>query len=96
MKKFTKGNLTTYVDDNDRRIADYRSNGWTEETVESAKVSIEDEVLGTAINDANDSEADKKKKNGASSKKVNSAIKAKTTAAAESAAVDDGLIKESK
>ena len=28
MKEFTKGALVTVVEDNDRRIADYKANGW--------------------------------------------------------------------
>lgn len=125
MKKFSKGKLTTWVDDNDPRITEYKQNGWTEDAPDK-KVNDElDDLFESAINDANESEAPttgestkpdqpetqeappdagepapvdnpepapKPIKAKAPDKKVNDAIKAKLTAAAESEAVDDGLM----
>ncbi len=89
MKTFTKGNLTTVVDDDDRRIPAYLASGWKEtETAEKPK------------DDANASESKgkggKKGKNAAPDKKVNDAIAAAKTAEAELDTVDDGLIKHTE
>lgn len=101
MKTFTKGNLTTVVDDDDFRIAEYKANGWKEsETVDKPKDEA-DTRIANAIDAANASETPDKKGKGkkgkaaAPDKKVNDAVAATATAAAESEAVDDGLIKPS-
>lgn len=102
MKTFTKGNLTTVVDDDDFRIAEYEANGWKEtETADKPKDEA-DTRIANAIDAANASEANNKKgksgkkgKAAAPDKKVNDAVAATATAAAESEAVDDGLIKPS-
>jgi hypothetical protein len=86
MKKFTKGKLTSIVEDDDRRIADYRKNGWKEETVKAAALDAADKTLRKSIKDAKGAG-----KTGATDKKVNDAIKANTAAATEGEAVDDGL-----
>jgi hypothetical protein len=93
MKKFTKGTLTTLVEDDDRRIAGYRANGWKEEAIKpTVPTDAADKTLAKSIKDANASEPRKGgKKASATDKKVNAAIKANTAAAAESEAVDDGL-----
>lgn len=96
MKKFIKGTLSTIVEDDDRRIADYRASGWTEDEIIPAVPTAADKKLAKAIKDANDSEPGKKKKNAAPDKKVNDAIKANNAASAEIDAVDDGLITEGK
>lgn len=97
MKTFTKGNLTTVVDDDDRRIPDYMANGWKETATAEKPKDDADERMAKAIADANASESKakngKKSKNTATDKKVNDAVAATAQAAAESEAVDDGLIK---
>ena len=101
MKTFTKGSLTTVVDDDDFRIDEYKANGWKETKTADKPKDEADKRTEKAIDDANASEADKKGKNGkkgkaaAPDKKVNDAVAATATAAAESEAVDDGLIKPS-
>ena len=96
MKTFTKGNLTTVVDDDDRRIPAYLASGWKEtETAEKPKDDA-DKRTEKAIDDANASESKgnggKKGKNAAPDKKVNDAVEATKNAAEESEAVDDGLL----
>lgn len=94
MKTFTKGNLTTVVDDDDRRIPAYLASGWKEtETAEKPKDDA-DKRTEKAIDDANASES--KGKNAAPDKKVNDAIAAAKTAEAELDTVDDGLIKHTE
>lgn len=101
MKTFTKGSLTTVVDDDDFRIDEYKANGWKETKTADKPKDEADTRIANAIDAANASEADKKGKNGKKSKaaapdkKVNDAVAATATAAAESEAVDDGLIKPS-
>ncbi len=101
MKTFTKGSLTTVVDDDDFRIDEYKANGWKETKTADKPKDEADTRIADAIDAANASEADKKGKNGkkgkaaAPDKKVNDAVAATATAAAESEAVDDGLIKPS-
>ncbi|MDE6474775.1 MAG: hypothetical protein K2L70_06720 [Clostridia bacterium] len=92
MKEFTKGNLTTVVEDNDRRISEYLANGWKEEKLTKKPKDALDKRKEEAIADADASE-DTGKKNSATDQKVNDAMSAKENAAAESQAVDDGLIK---
>lgn len=95
MKRFVKGGIETTVDDNDNRIADYLANGWKEAELPVKAKDAATEQLSKAIADANDSEATdaKKKKRTAADKKVNDAIAATNTAARDSVAVDDGLMK---
>ena len=101
MKTFTKGSLTTVVDDDDFRIDEYKANGWKETKTADKPKDEADTRIADAIDAANASEAYKKGKNGkkgkaaAPDKKVNDAVAATATAAAESEAVDDGLIKPS-
>ena len=101
MKTFTKGSLTTVVDDDDFRIDEYKANGWKETKTADKPKDEADTRIADAIDAANASEADKKGKNGkkgkpaAPEKKVNDAGAAPAPAAAESEAVDDGLIKPS-
>ena len=101
MKTFTKCSLTTVVDDDDFRIDEYKANGWKETKTADKPKDEADTRIADAIDAANASEADKKGKNGkkgkaaAPDKKVNDAVAATATAAAESEAVDDGLIKPS-
>lgn len=99
MKTFTKGNLTTVVDDDDRRIPAYLASGWKEtETAEKPKDDA-DKRTEKAIDDANASESvngDDTSKNAAPDKKVNDAIAAAKTAEAELDTVDDGLIKHTE
>lgn len=97
MKTFTKGTLTTTVDDDDRRIPEYLANGWKETaTAEKAKDDA-DKRIDKAIGEANESESKGKGggkgKNSAPDKKVNDAVDAAKTAEGEREAVDDGLIK---
>lgn len=97
MKTFTKGTLTTTVDDDDRRIPEYLANGWKETaTAEKAKDDA-DKRIDKAIGEANESESKGKGggkgKNSAPGKKVNDAVDAAKTAEGEREAVDDGLIK---
>ncbi len=92
MKEFTKGNLITVVEDDDRRIPEYKKNGWQERPLTKKVKDDADKRKEEAINDANESEGNGK--NTATDKKVNDAMSAKETAVAESEAVDDGLIKD--
>ena len=98
MKKFIKGALETVVEDNDRRIPEYISNGWEEVKPNQPKEDEADKRRKKAIDDANASEEKKgkkgKKKNAAPDKKVNDAINANAAAASESEEVDDGLLKK--
>lgn len=93
MKEFIKGNLITVVDDDDRRISEYRANGWKERPLSKKSKDKADERMESAIAEANASE-DNGKKNHATDKKVNDAINACETATEESEVIDDGLIKE--
>jgi len=99
MKTFTKGTLTTTVDDDDRRIPEYLANGWKETaTAEKAKYDA-DKRIDKAIGEANESESKGKGKGGgkgknsAPDKKVNEAVDASKVAEGEREEVDDGLIK---
>ena len=95
MKTFTKGTLTTTVDDDDRRIPDYLANGWKETTTAEKAKDDADKRIDKAIGEANESEGKGggKGKNRAPDKKVNDAVDAAKTAEGEREAVDDGLIK---
>ncbi len=95
MKTFTKGTLTTTVDDDDRRIPDYLANGWKETTTAEKAKDDADKRIDKAIGEANESEGKggDKGKNSAPDKKVNDAVDAAKTAEGEREAVDDGLIK---
>lgn len=100
MKTFTKGNLTTVVDDDDFRIASYKANGWKEVATKDKPKDDADKRIEDAIDAANASENDGKKgkkkgKAAATDKKVNDAVAAAATAAADSDVVDDGLITSS-
>ena len=95
MKKFIKGTLVTYVEDGDRRISDYIKNGWTEATVEQKSQSEADSRVKKAIEDIK-KHIGKKGKVSPTDSEVNAAIKVNETAAAESEAVDDGLINGGK
>jgi len=99
MKTFTKGSLTTVVDDDDSRIASYIANGWKETATADKPKDDADKRIENAIDAANASEADSKKGKGgkkgkvaAPDKKVNDAVAATATATADSESVDDGLI----
>ncbi len=101
MKEFTKGTLVTVVDDNDRRIPDYKANGWKERPLTPKPQDDADKRIDAAMQEASDSESksdakgkgkkDKGKKT-APDKKVNDAVEATKNAAEESEAVDDGLL----
>ena len=101
MKEFTKGALVTVVEDNDRRIADYKANGWKERPLTPKPQDDADKRIDAAMQEASDSESksdakgkgkkDKSKKT-APYKKVNDAVEATKNAAEESEAVDDGLL----
>lgn len=96
MKTFTKGSLTTVVEDNDRRIPQYIANGWKETGTTAKQKDDADERTGKTIDDVNASEGEKKGKGkgkaAATDKKVNDAIKANANAASEGEEVDDGLL----
>ena len=92
MKEFIKDNLVTVVEDNDRRIPEYLAKGWKEKELTQKRKAASDKRKAEAIADADASE-DNGKKNSATDQKVNDAMSAKDNAAAESQAVDDGLIK---
>lgn len=92
MKKFTKGKLVTYVEDDDRRIPDYINSGWKEAAAGKKAESEADSRVRKAIEDVAKSRPRKAKVH-ATDKQVNEAIAAGETAAAESEAVDDGLLK---
>ena len=92
MKEFIKGNLTTVVDDDDRRISEYLANGWKEKELTKKSKDASDKRKEDEVADANASECNGKK-NRASVKKVNDAIRAKENVAYESEAIDDGLMK---
>lgn len=96
MKTFTKGTLTTTVDDDDRRIPQYLANGWKETATAEKPKDDEDKRIDKAVNEANESEnkGGGKGKNSAPNKKVNEAVAAAKTAEGEREAVDDGLIKK--
>lgn len=104
MKKFTKGTLESIVEDNDQRIPGYKAAGWVESEYEgkTKKPTKREELLETALGDANDSEPKKtgkkagkgKGKATATDAKVNAAIEAKATAADEGEEIDDGLTKK--
>lgn len=96
MREFIKDALITVVDDNDRRIPEYISNGWKERTPTPKQKDDADRRIGKAIEDVNASESGSRKskgKNTAADKKVNDAIKATAEAVKESAVIDDGLFK---
>lgn len=92
MREFIKDNLITVVDDDDRRIPEYLQNGWKERELTEKPKDVADSRIENAIVDANASEANGKRNN-ATDKKVNDAIKSGENANAESQVVDDGLIK---
>lgn len=87
MKTFTKGTLTTTVDDDDRRIPQYLANGWKEAPNPEKPKDDADKRIDKALGEANES------KNSAPDKKVNDAVDASKNAESEREAVDDGLIK---
>ena len=99
MKEFTKGALVTVVEDNDRRIADYKANGWRERPLTPKPQDDADKRIDAAMQEASDSESksdakgkgkkDKSKKT-APDKKVNDAVEATKNAAEESEAVEIG------
>lgn len=105
MRKFVKGKLETVVEDNDRRIPDYLANGWKETTpkapTDEGEKSATDKALQDVVNSEGGNEPPKGKGKGGKAgkpdkpnendQKVNDAINANSTAAAESEAVDDGL-----
>lgn len=99
MKTFTKGTLTTTVDDDDRRIPEYLANGWKEAPNPKKNQDDADKRIDKAIGEANESESKGKGKGGgkgknsAPDKKVNEAVDASKNAESEREAVDDGLIK---
>lgn len=99
MKTFTKGTLTTTVDDDDRRIPEYLANGWKEAPNPEKAKDDADKRIDKAIGEANESESKGKGKGGgkgknsAPGKKVNEAVDASKNAESEREAVDDGLIK---
>ena len=94
MVRFTKGLLTTLVDEDDSRIPEYYANGWTRCEPTDKQKTAADKRIDDAVREANASEGkNKRARNAASDKKVNDAIVAATNAEAESEAVDDGLIK---
>jgi len=95
MKTFTKGTLTTTVDDDDRRIPQYLANGWKEAPNPEKPKDDADKRIDKAIGEANESEGKGKGKgkNSAPDKKVNDAVDASKNAESEREAVDDGLIK---
>lgn len=86
MKTFTKGTLTTTVDDDDRRIPQYLANGWKEAPNPEKPKDDADKRIDKALGEANESE-------NAPNKKVNDAVDASKNAESEREAVDDGLIK---
>jgi len=102
MKKFIKGKLTTIVEDDDQRIPEYKAAGWKEVAYAGAEKepTPATELLEKALEDATASEpkkGGKRRKAGATDKKVNDAIKANILAAAQGEPIDDGLIsKEGK
>lgn len=102
MKKFIKGKLTTVVEDDDQRIPEYKAAGWKEVAYTGAEKESTPatELLEKALEDANASEpktGGKRRKAGATDKKVNDAIGANALAAAQGEPIDDGLIsKEGK
>lgn len=97
MKTFTKGTLTTTVDDDDRRIPQYLANGWKEAPNPEKPKDDADKRIDKAIGEANESEnapkINGKGKSSAPNKKVNDAVDASKNAESEREAVDDGLIK---
>lgn len=97
MKTFTKGTLTTTVDDDDRRIPQYLANGWKEAPNPEKPKDDADKRIDKAIGEANESEnapkTNGKGKSSAPYKKVNDAVDASKNAESEREAVDDGLIK---
>lgn len=68
MRKFKKGNLETTVEDNDRRIPDYLSNGWKEITsktpTDEGKQSATDKALQDVANSEGGNETPKGKGKG--------------------------------
>lgn len=91
MKTFTKGTLTTTVDDDDRRIPQYLANGWKEAPNPEKPKDDADKRIDKAIGEANAPKINGK--GGAPDKKVNDAVDASKNAESEREAVDDGLIK---
>ncbi len=57
MKEFTKGALVTVVEDNDRRIADYKANGWKERPLTPKPQDDADKRIDAAMQEASDSES---------------------------------------
>ncbi len=96
MRKFIFQGITTVVEDDDRRIAEYLENGWKEIEYENTSIPSEQgEILQSALKDVVKSEKAAKKKTTAS-KKVTAAAKAKSTAAKQKKPVNDGLLKGGK
>lgn len=104
MKKFIKGSIETVVEDNDKRIPEYKANGWKEvplaATPDTAKTALNQALADV---EASEQPADTKnkgkgnKRNGKTADtetKVNAAVEASSAAAVESGEVDDGLEKK--
>ena len=93
MKKFVKGNISTFVEDDDRRIEQYLKNGWKEEKLPEKPATAADKRMKQAIEDVAGSKKGKRKIPH-DDKQTNEAIASSETAAAEGAPVDDGLFKK--
>lgn len=93
MKKFVKGNLSTLVEDDDRRIPMYLANGWKGEKLSEKPATEADKRMKKAIEDVANTKKGKKK-NPHDDKQTNEAIVSSETAAAEGTPVDDGLFKK--
>lgn len=97
MKKFVKGNISTIVEDDDRRIPMYLAGGWKEEKLTARPESEAESRMKKAIEDVVGTKRGtnrSKKKSVHEDKQVNEAIVSTETAAAESVPVDDGLFKK--
>lgn len=94
MKMFTKGNLETVVEDDDRRIKDYLKSGWKEESFVPKEKTDADKRKQRAIDEAIASEDGSEEKSTQGDVKTNDAIAAAETAHAEGEPVDDGLFKK--
>ncbi|MCM1368271.1 MAG: hypothetical protein NC184_05645 [Roseburia sp.] len=99
MKTFSKGTITTTVDDDDRRIPEYLASGWKETQPTKKPKDDADKRIENAVKAAAESESKGKgdkgkgKKKTAPDKKVNDAVAAVQTAEEESQVIDDGLLK---
>ena len=93
MKKFVKGNISTLVEDDDRRIPMYLKTGWKEAKLPDKPATEAEERMKKAIEDVANTKKGKKK-NPRDDKQTNEAIASSETAAAEGTPVDDGLFKK--